>query len=85
MLDVTTLTVVITAVSGAITAVIPFAAKFAANRSEAVKAAGISRDEDIQLLKDLLQRCRREKAELVKLATENGKYPTIETPPHETT
>jgi hypothetical protein len=77
-LDVNTVSVVITGVSGLVTACIPLAARFAANRSEAVKAASMSRAEDLALLKDLLQKCIEEKAELRKLT-----YPLKNEPPKE--
>lgn len=83
MLDTGTLTLVITGVSGVVTAIIPFAAKWSANRSEAVKAAASSRDEDVQLMKDLLLKCRNEKLELIKLITASPA--TMGKQQHETT
>lgn len=70
MLNSETLTVIITGISGVVTACIPLAARFSASRSEAVKTAGIARSEDVELLKALLQKCINEKAELRKLITE---------------
>jgi hypothetical protein len=78
-LDLTSVNLVVTGVASAVTVIIPVIAKFTSSRSEAVKAAAIVNSEDLQLMKDLLLRCRQEKAELVKLLTANGihKEPTI--------
>lgn len=70
MLEGNTLTVIITGVSTVVTALIPLAAKFSAGRSEAVKAASMTRQSDIELLKELLRKCTAEKNELVKLIGE---------------
>lgn len=61
MSDGSTITLVITGVSGAITAIIPLVAKFTAGKSEAVKAATMTRQADIDILKELLKRCTEEK------------------------
>lgn len=71
-LDLTQVNLLVTGVASVVTAIIPFVAKFTSSKSEAVKTAAIVHSEDLQLLKDLLLKCRQEKAELVKLLTANG-------------
>jgi hypothetical protein len=75
-LDLTSVNVIVTGVASAVTVIIPIIAKFTSSKSEAVKTAAIVNSEDLQLMKDLLLKCRLEKAELVKLLTQNGVKPT---------
>ena len=73
-MEVSTLTVLITTVSTAATAVIPLVAKFTAGRSEAVKLANQARQADLDLLKELLQKCMAEKLQLKKALLERGNH-----------
>jgi hypothetical protein len=71
-MDLTSVNLVVTGIASVVTVIIPIVAKFTSSRSEAVKAAAIGNSEDLQLMKELLIKCRHEKAELVKLITQNG-------------
>jgi hypothetical protein len=71
-MDITAVNLTVTGIASVVTACIPLIAKFTSSKSEAVKAAAIVNSEDLELMKSLLLRCRQEKAELVKLLTQNG-------------
>jgi hypothetical protein len=75
-LDLTSVNLIVTGVASAVTVIIPVLAKFTSSRSEAVKQAAIVNSEDLELMKNLLLKCRQEKAELVRQLTQNGIIPT---------
>jgi hypothetical protein len=76
LMDLTAVNLVITGVASVVTASIPIIAKFTSSRSEAVKVAAIGNNEDLELLKALLLKCRQEKAELIRQLMQNGVTPT---------
>ena len=71
-MNLTDVNLIVTGAASLVTVCVPLVAKYTSSRSEAMKTAAIVNSEDLQLMKDLLLKCRQEKAVLVKQLTENG-------------